>query len=118
MEGYWITHCEIGTIHTDGIAITHAGELFGGDPDHIWTGVIEEDGPRLRARIRIVPAVSCQEAAVMARERPMILQLSGYGTEEFARLEGYAEDRNDLRFEITMRKCKSPQFQTIEKKAA
>ena len=36
MEGCWITHCEIGTIQSDGIAITHAGELSSGATPSIF----------------------------------------------------------------------------------
>jgi hypothetical protein len=119
MKGYWLTHYKFGTTSGQGIAFLHEGELVGGDCEHIWSGTYEEDGSTVDATIRVVPAVSSLEAEALARDQPVVLLLSGYCTEEFARLEGYAEHRKDSRCEIEMRKCMasstSPQ---IEKKAA
>ena len=106
MEGYWLTHFVAGKRHGDGIAMLHAGELVGGDTEHLWNGTYEEEGPRVFARIRIVPCVSRLEEETMAREQPMILTLRGHWTEHFARLEGHPDERADLPFRITMRKCR------------
>ena len=107
MEGYWLTHYDAGAVHGDGNAMLHGGELLGGDLEHIWSGSYEEEGPKLYARIRIAPFVTRQEEGTMAREKPMILSLKGYCTEEFARLEGHPDQREDLMFQVEMRKCKS-----------
>jgi hypothetical protein len=107
MEGYWLTHYVAGTARGDGIAMLHAGELVGGDLEHLWKGTWEEEGPRVSARIRIVPCVSRAEEESMAREQPFIVTLRGYCTEHYARLQGHAEGRQDLPFEVTMRKCRA-----------
>lgn len=107
MEGYWLTHYETGTSRGDGIAMLSKGELLGGDLEHVWSGTYEEEGSKLYARIRIVPFVSSPEEELMAREQPIILSLQGYCTEEYARLEGHPDHREDERFEVEMRKCKS-----------
>jgi hypothetical protein len=117
MEGYWQTHYEVGTTRGDGIAMLHDGELLGGDLEHVWSGTYEEDGPRLYMRIRIVPYVSTLEEEIMARDQPIIVSLSGYCTEDFARLEGSAEHRKDLRIEIMLRKCKGAEA-AFKKRAA
>ena len=44
----------------------------------------------------------------------MILLLSGYCIDEFARLEGNVEGRQELRFRIKMRKCKAPKFEPTQ----
>lgn len=106
MEGYWKFHYEIGAANGDGIAMLHDGELVGGDFEHVWTGIYEEDRPALRARIRITPSVSSEEEKIMARDKPLIFSLRGYCTEDFAALEGSAEHCKDQRIAITMRKCK------------
>lgn len=119
MEGYWLTHYEAGTAHGDGIAMLHAGELLGGDLDHIWAGTYEEEGSRVYARIRIVPFVSSLEEGSVAREKPIILSLSGFCTEESAALEGHPDEREDMPFRVEMRKCKSaPRGSTMAEKAA
>jgi hypothetical protein len=119
MEGYWLTHYKFGTTSGRGIAMLHEGELVGGDGEHVWRGTYAEDGPTVDATIRVVPGVSSEEVDALARDQPVILLLSGYCTEEFARLEGYAEHRKDQRVEIEMRKCRaSSSSQQIEKKAA
>jgi hypothetical protein len=118
MEGYWLTHYNAGAAQGDGIAMLHAGELLGGDLEHIWSGSYEEEGPKLYARIRIVPFVSHEEAETMAREKPMILSLEGYCTEEFARLEGHPDEREDVLFHVEMRKCKSMGGRAVPQKAA
>lgn len=119
MEGYWLLHYDTGKTSGDGIAMLHAGELLGGDLDHLWTGTYEREGAKLSARIRIVPAVSSQDEEILAREQPIILNLSGYCTDDFARLDGSAEHRTDIRFEITMRKCKASLrgWETVDKAA-
>ncbi|MFP5227745.1 MAG: hypothetical protein ACLGXA_08930, partial [Acidobacteriota bacterium] len=78
----------------------------------------EEEGSKLFARIRIVPFVSRPEEETMAREQPMILSLQGYCTEDYARLEGHPDQREDLMFEVEMRKCKSMHGQTSLRRAA
>ncbi len=107
MEGYWLTHYEAGAVHGDGIAMLQGGELLGGDLEHAWAGSYEQEGSRVYARIRIVPFVSRLEEELMAREKPLIVSLKGYCTEHFARLEGHPDERADLPFRITMRKCKA-----------
>src|SRR5579859_8039622 len=105
MEGYWLTRFRFGTTLGQGIAMLHDGELVGGDFEHIWSGTYEEDGPRVHATIRVIPSVSTPEQ-ILARDQPIILILSGYCSNEFARLEGYRQDRRELRYLIEMRKCK------------
>lgn len=117
MEGYWLTHFEAGKRQGDGIAMLHAGELVGGDIEHLWSGTYEEEGRHVIARIRIVPCVSCPEEETMAREKPVILSLEGYCTEDFARLEGHPDGREEERFEVTMRKCRA-RAPSAAKKAA
>ena len=107
MEGYWLTHYDAGKAHGDGIAMLSKGELLGGDLEHVWSGTYEEEGSKLYARIRISPFVSRPEEETMAREQPMILSLQGYCTEDYARLEGHPDQREDLPFEVELRKCKS-----------
>jgi hypothetical protein len=107
MEGYWLLNYNTGKTSGDGIAMLHEGELVGGDLDHLWSGTYERQGPKLTARIGITPVLSSPEEEIMAREHPLIVNLSGYCTDDFARLEGNVEHETDLRFEITMRKCKS-----------
>jgi hypothetical protein len=107
MEGYWLTHYDAGATHGDGIAMLHAGEFLGGDLEHVWSGTYEEEGAKVYARIRIAPFVSRLEEVTMAREKPMILSLRGYCTEHFARLEGHPDQREDLPFQVTMRKCRA-----------
>ena len=118
MKGYWLTHYKFGTVSGHGIAMLHEGELVGGDCEHIWSGTYEENGSTLDATIRVVPAVSSREVEALALDQPVILLLSGYCTEEFAWLEGYAEHRKDRRCEIEMRKCKASCSRQSEKKAA
>ncbi len=118
MEGYWLTHYNAGTAHGDGIAMLSKGELLGGDLEHVWSGTYEEEGAKLYARIRIVPFVSRPEEETMAREQPMILSLQGYCTEDYARLEGHPDHREDLLFEVELRKCKSMHGHTSMRQAA
>lgn len=118
MEGYWLTHYEAGKTQGDGIAMLSKGELLGGDLEHVWSGTFEEEGTRVYARIRIVPFMSRQEEETMAREQPMIVSLEGYCTEDYARLEGHPDHREDLAFRVEMRKCKSMHGQHAERKAA
>lgn len=106
MEGYWLLHYDTGETSGDGIAMLHAGELVGGDLDHLWNGTYDREGPRLTARIGIAPVMSSPEEELMAREKLLILNLSGYCTDDFARLEGSVEHKPAHHFEITMRKCK------------
>jgi len=107
MEGYWLTHYDAGSAHGDGIAMLHGGELLGGDLEHVWRGTYEEEGTRVFARIRIAPFVTREEEGTMAREKPVILSLEGTCTEEFARLEGHPDQREDVQFHVEMRKCRS-----------
>lgn len=107
MEGYWLTHFDTATRHGDGIAMLHAGELVGGDLEHLWNGTYEEEGHKVYARIRIVPCVSRPEEETMAREQPVILSLHGYCTEHYARLEGHPDGREEEHFDVTMRKCRA-----------
>ena len=118
MEGYWLTHYDAGKSHGDGIAILRSGERLGGDLDHVWRGSYEEEGPKLYARIRIAPFVSRPEEETMAREQPMILTLQGYCTEDYARLEGHPDHREDLQFQVEMRKCQSMHAHQPARKAA
>jgi hypothetical protein len=106
MEGFWLMHYEMGTGQGDGIAIFRAGEIAGGDFEHLWYGTYEQSGPRISARIRIVPSVSSADEEIMARDQPVIVSLSGYFTKDFARLEGRPEHSKNVRVEVTMRKCK------------
>lgn len=117
MEGYWLTHFDTATRHGDGIAMLHAGELVGGDLEHLWNGTYEEEGNKVYARIRIVPCVSKPEEETMARERPVILSLHGYCTEQYARLEGHPDGHEGERFDVTMRKCRARNSQPAEKVA-
>lgn len=105
MEGYWVTHYDAGPVHRDGIAMLHAGELLGGDLEHVWRGTYEEEGAKLYARIRITPFVTREEEESMARDKPMILSLEGTCTEDFARLVGHPDEREDLVFHVEMQKC-------------
>lgn len=106
MEGYWLTHFETATSHGDGISTLQDGEIAGGDLEHLWSGTYEEDGPKLAARIRIVPLMSSADDELIAREPPIIVSLAGYCTNDFARLEGSAEHKSDLHIDIILRKCK------------
>ena len=85
----------------------HAGELLGGDLEHVWSGTWEEEGKKLYARIRIVPRVTREEESIMAREKPVLLSLQGYCSEHFARLEGHPDGRESVLFRSTMRKCRA-----------
>jgi hypothetical protein len=107
MKGYWLAHYDSGDRHGEGIAMLSGGELLGGDLEHVWTGTYEEEPPKLYARIRIVPFVSRQEEATMAREKPVILNLNGFCTDEFATLDGYPEGREEEPFHVEMRRCRS-----------
>jgi hypothetical protein len=106
MEGYWLTHFETGKRSGDGIAMLHAGDLVGGDLKHLWNGSYEEDGTKVTAKIRVIPVVARRKKKSGTREALIVVSLNGYCTEDFARLEGGAELRPDLHFDITMRKCK------------
>ena len=120
MEGFWLIHYEMRRRQGDGIAILRAGEIAGGDFDHVWYGTYEQSGPMLSARIRIVPSVSSTEEEMMARDQPVIVSLSGYFTQDFARLEGRPEHSPNVHVEVTMRKCKGigAQQQVAKAKAA
>ncbi len=118
MEGYWLTHYDAGKAHGDGIAMLSKGELLGGDLEHVWSGTYEEEGSKLYARIRIVPFVSRPEEETMAREQPIILSLQGYCTEDYARLEGHPDHREDLPFLVEMRKCTSMHGHVTARQAA
>ena len=107
MEGYWLTHYDAGKTHGDGVAMLHAGELLGGDPEHLWSGTYEEEDHRLHLRVRIVPRVSRIEHENIAREKPMLISLEGCCTENFARLEGHPDGREDLSFQVMLRKCRA-----------
>ena len=107
MEGYWLTHYDAGAAHGEGIVMLHEGELLGGDPERLWIGTYEEQGPRVYARMRIVPRVTRLEKGMMAREKPMILSLEGHCTDHYARLEGHPDGREELPFQVTMRKCRA-----------
>jgi hypothetical protein len=118
MEGYWLAHYESGARHGEGIVMLRGGELLGGDLEHVWSGTYEEESPKLYARIRIVPFVSCAEEQSMAREQPVIVNLSGCCTNEFATLDGYPEGLVGGLFHVEMRKCRSMRSEAIERKAA
>lgn len=107
MKGYWLAHYDSGDRHGEGIAMLNSGELLGGDLEHVWSGTYEEEPPKLYARIRIVPFVSRQEESLMAREKPVILNLSGFCTDEFATLDGYPEGHEEEPFHVEMRRCRS-----------
>jgi len=109
MEGYWLTHYRAGPRHGEGLVMLHAGELLGGDLEHIWRGTYEEEEGRLLVRIRIVPFVSREEEETMARERPIILTLTGSCTENTAHLEGCPDAHDDLFYDVEMRRCRSLQ---------
>lgn len=118
MEGYWLTHYDAGKAHGDGVAMLHAGELLGGDAEHLWSGTCEENH-RLHLRVRIVPRVSRTEEETMAREKPMLLSLDGCCTEHFARLEGHPDGREDLFIQVMLRKCRaSHAVEELTKEAA
>jgi hypothetical protein len=106
MEGFWLIHYETNRRRGDGIAILRAGEISGGDFEHLWSGAYDESGSRISARIRIAPSVSSAEEVTMATDQPAIVSLSGYFTQDFARLEGRLEHSRKMRMEVTMRKCK------------
>jgi hypothetical protein len=118
MEGYWLAHYDTGARHGEGMVMLRDGELLGGDLEHVWTGTYEEESPKLYARIRIVPFVSCAEERSMAREQPVIVDLSGFCTAEFARLEGCPEGRAGESFHVEMRRCRSMRSEVVERKAA
>lgn len=118
MEGYWLTHYDTALAHGDGIAMLHGGELLGGDLEHVWSGTYEEEGPKVYARIRIVPFVTRAEEETMARERPVIMSLSGFCTDESAVLEGHPDGREDEMFHVEMRKCKAARLREMERRAA
>ncbi|HTV82960.1 MAG TPA: hypothetical protein VME18_09950 [Acidobacteriaceae bacterium] len=119
MEGYWLAHYDSGSRRGEGIVMLRGGDLLGGDLEHVWTGTYEEESPKLYARIRIVPFVSCAEERSMAREQPVILSLSGFCTNEYATLEGYPEGYDGEPFHVEMRRCRSMRAQTEpERKAA
>ena len=107
MEGYWLTHYRAGPRHGEGIVMMHAGELLGGDLEHVWRGTYEEEEGRLTSRIRIVPFVSREEEGTMAREMPIILTLTGTCTENTAHLEGHPDAREDLLYHVEMQRCRS-----------
>ena len=104
MEGYWLAHYDSGERHGQGMVMLRGGDLLGGDLEHVWSGTYEEESATLSARIRIVPFVSCAEERSMARELPVIVDLSGVCTDDFALLEGW---RAGERFRVEMRKCRS-----------
>ncbi|HEX4068267.1 MAG TPA: GrlR family regulatory protein [Acidobacteriaceae bacterium] len=106
MEGYWVTHDDAGAVQRDGIAMLRAGELLGGDREYVWRGTYEEEGAKVYARIRITPFVTREEEETMARDKPMILSLEGTCTDDFARLDGHPDEREDLVFHVEMRKCR------------
>lgn len=118
MEGYWLAHYDSGARHGEGMVMLRGGDLLGGDLEHVWTGTYEEESPKLYARIRIVPFVSCAEERSMARELPVIVNLSGFCTEEFATLEGCPEGRDAESFHVEMRRCRSMHAAEHERKAA
>jgi len=107
MDGYWLTHFHVGDRHGEGIVMMRAGELLGGDLEHVLSGTWEEEEGRVYARIRIVPFVSRAEEELMAREMPLILTLTGTCTEDTARLEGHPDARDDLQYRVEMRRCRS-----------
>jgi hypothetical protein len=107
MEGYWLTHFRVGERHGEGMVMMRAGELLGGDLEHVWSGTWEEEDGRVFARIRIVPFVSRAEEGMMAREMPLILTLTGTHTEDTARLEGHPDAREDVVYQVEMRRCRS-----------
>ncbi|HTW62715.1 MAG TPA: hypothetical protein VMD55_12985 [Terracidiphilus sp.] len=119
MEGYWLAHYDSGARHGEGMVMLRGGELLGGDLEHVWSGTYEEESPKLYARIRIVPFVSCAEERTMARELPVIVNLSGFCTSEFATLEGGPEGREGESFHVEMRRCQSIRTREApERKAA
>ncbi|MGA7887201.1 MAG: hypothetical protein WCA44_15790 [Acidobacteriaceae bacterium] len=118
MDGYWLAHYDSGSRHGEGMVILRGGDLLGGDLEHIWTGTYEDESPKLYARIRIVPFVSCAEERSMAREQPVIVNLSGFCTEEFATLEGCPEGRDAESFHVDMRKCRSIRTEASTQRAA
>jgi hypothetical protein len=120
MEGYWLTHYESEAAHGDGIVMLHEGELVGGDLEHAWMGTYEEEPPKVYARIRISPSISHSEEGTMAREPSMIVNLSGFCTDEIATLDGHPEGREDLHYHVEMRKCRAgrPRQSELETKAA
>ena len=118
MDGYWLAHYDSGTRHGEGIMMLRGGDLMGGDLEHVWTGTYEEEPPKLYARIRIVPFVSCAEERTMAREQPEIVNLSGFCTEEYATLEGCPEGRMGETFHVEMRKCRSIKHEAPTQRAA
>lgn len=113
MEGCWLAHYDAGSAHGEGIIILRRGELIGGDLEHFWSGTCDEEPPKIYARIRVVPFVSTQEESSMARERPIILSLSGFCTDEWATLDGHPEDRGDRRVHIEMHRCRSVRSQEL-----
>jgi hypothetical protein len=107
MDGYWLTHYRAGPAHGEGIVMMRAGELLGGDLEHVWRGTWEEEDGRVCARIRIVPFVSRTEEKTMAREMPLLVTLTGTCTEDTAELEGHPDAREDLVYRVEMRRCRS-----------
>ena len=111
MEGYWVMHYESRRSRGDGIVILQAGEIMGGDLDHLWNGTYEIEGQRFFARICIAPAGLCFEAERSTPQKGLTLSLAGYCTENYARLEGSPESQEDSRFEVTLCKCRAPHSQ-------
>lgn len=118
MNGYWLAHYDSGARHGEGIVMLRGGDLMGGDLEHVWTGTYEEESPKLYARIRIAPFVSREEETTMAREQPVIVNLSGFCTDEYATLEGSPEGSNAEPFHVEMRKCRSIQARSPSPRAA
>lgn len=116
MDGYWLTHFRVGERHGEGIVMMRAGELLGGDLEHVWRGTWEEENGRICARLRIVPFVSRHEEGTMAREMPLLLTLTGTHSDDMVYLEGHPDAREDLVCHVEMRRCRA--LHTAEQKQA
>jgi hypothetical protein len=107
MDGYWLTHFRVGERRGEGMVMMRAGELLGGDLENVWRGTWEEEDGRVYARIRIVPFVSRHEEEWLAREMPLIVTLTGTHTEDMVQLEGHPDGREDVAYQVEMRRCRS-----------
>jgi len=105
MNGLWIAHYKRADgSDGNGIVMFRAGEIMGGDFVRVWTGTFEEEGSHLSARLRVVPCMSREERGTMAKEKPIMVTLTGCFGERDAVLTG-CPDESDTPVTIEMYKA-------------
>jgi len=102
MEGIWYAHFSSGATHGDGLAVLRNGEIYGGDPQHTYTGSYQQDGDLLYANVRVAPYEKSGIPADIGH--PVSYFLQGSISGESAHVSGHPNNRPDVTLRVDLEK--------------